>query len=359
MMPSYEIAVIPGDGIGREVIPAAMDVLDTAADVLGGLSLRWQRFDWGCDYYLRHGRMMPAQALSTLAQFDAIFLGAVGSPGVPDHVSLWGLLLPIRQSFQQYVNLRPVRLLPGIPGPLREKGGRKIDFICVRENTEGEYAGAGGRLHVGTPQEVVVQTAIFTRTGTERVIRYAFELARRQGRRKVASATKSNALNHSMVFWDEIFSAVAAEYPEIQAEKYHVDALAARFITHPETLDVVVASNLFGDILTDLGGALQGSLGIPASANINPERRYPSMFEPVHGSAPDIAGKGIANPIAAIWAGALMLDFLGEAEASKLVMRALEEVTSRREVLTPDLGGQATTRQFTEAVIGQLRRARL
>ena len=354
-MPTYEIAVIAGDGIGREVIPVGMDVLDAAADVVGDCRLKWQRFGWGCQYYLEHGRMMPEGALTTLAQFEAIYLGAVGYPGVPDHVSLWGLLLPIRQAFDQYVNLRPVRLLPGIPGPLRDRAPEDIDFICVRENTEGEYSGAGGRAHRGSADEVAVQTAIFTRKGTERIIRYSFELARRLQRQKVASATKSNAINHSAVFWDEVFERVSAEYPDIAAEKYHVDALAARFITHPETLDVVVGSNLFGDILTDLGGALQGSLGIPASANLNPEGHVPSMFEPVHGSAPDIAGRNIANPIGAIWAGAMMLEHLGEKEAAALVMRGLEETTRAATVLTPDLGGTGSTQDFGKAVIRKMR----
>ncbi len=355
-MASYEIAVIAGDGIGREVIPAAMDLLDAVADAVGGFRLKWQRFDWGCQYYLETGRMMPNTALSTLAQFDSIFLGAVGYPGVPDHVSLWGLLLPIRQTFDQYVNLRPVKLLPGIRGPLRDKGPEDIDFVCVRENTEGEYSGAGGRVHRGHPEEAVVQTAIFTRAGTERIIRYTFEYARQHGRRKVSSATKSNAINHSMVFWDEVFEKVAADYPDVEWDKYHVDALAARFVTHPQTLDVVVGSNLFGDVLTDLGGALQGSLGVPASANLNPEKRYPSMFEPVHGSAPDIAGKGVANPIASIWAGAMMLEHLGEGEAAALVMKSLEQTTAAQEMLTPDLGGGGTTREFAESVVRSLRR---
>jgi tartrate dehydrogenase/decarboxylase/D-malate dehydrogenase len=354
-VPRYEIAVIAGDGIGREVIPAGMDVMDAAADVVGNLELKWQRFEWGCDYYLRTGQMMPDTGLNTLAQFDAIYLGAIGTPGVPDHLSLWGLLLPIRQHFDQYINLRPVRLLPGIPGPLKNKGSAEINFVCIRENTEGEYSGAGGRVHAGHPEEVVVQTSIFTRKGTERVIRYAFEYARKHGRAKVSSATKSNAINHSMVFWDEVFEQVAAEYPDIANDKYHVDALAARFITHPETLDVVVGSNLFGDILTDLGGALQGSLGVPASANLNPEGRYPSMFEPVHGSAPDIAGRGIANPIASIWAGAMMLEHLGQQDAADLIMRALERATAEGSALTADLGGRGTTEEFTKAVIWNLR----
>ncbi|MHB0876029.1 MAG: tartrate dehydrogenase [Anaerolineae bacterium] len=355
-MRRYEVAVIAGDGIGLEVIPAGMDVVDAATDIVGGSELRWQRFDWGCQYHAQHGRMMPESGLSTLAQFEAIYLGAVGYPSVPDHVSLWGLLLPIRQAFDQYVNLRPVKLLPGIPGPLRA-GDEGIDFVCVRENTEGEYSGAGGRAHRGTGDEVVIQTSIFTRKGTERIIRYAFELARRQHRSKVASATKSNALNHSMVFWDEVFEQVASEYRDIAAEKYHVDALAARFVTHPKSLDVVVGSNLFGDILTDLGGALQGSLGIPASANLNPEGRYPSMFEPVHGTAPDIAGRGIANPIGAIWAGAMMLEHLGEQAAASLIMRGLEETCLDAAGRTPDLGGSGTTEAFAKAVIRHMREA--
>ena len=356
-MRRYEIAVIPGDGIGREVIPAGMDVLDACLDCVGSAELKWQRFDWNCEHYLRTGRLMPENALSTLAQFDAIYLGAVGYPGVPDHISLWGLLLPIRQAFDQYVNLRPVRLLPGVRGPLRDRAERDIDFVCIRENTEGEYAGAGGRAHRGLPDEVVVQTAIFTRKGTERIIRYAFEYARKHGRRTVQSATKSNAINHSMVFWDEVFEEVAEDYPEIAAERYHVDALAARFVTHPQTLDVIVCSNLFGDILTDLGGALQGSLGIPASANLDPERRCPSMFEPVHGSAPDIAGKGIANPIGAIWAGAMMLEHLGEAEAAQLVVRSLEETCRQGTVFTRDLGGVASTQDFAKATIQAMRQS--
>jgi tartrate dehydrogenase/decarboxylase/D-malate dehydrogenase len=353
-MRSYKIALIPGDGIGQEVIPAGLKALQTVARSDSGFTLETESFPWGCQYYLAHGVMMPADGMETLRRFDAIYFGAVGLPAsVPDHISLWGLILPIRKAFDQYANVRPVRLLPGIPGHLRTKGAKEIDFVVIRENTEGEYSGAGGRVHAGTPQEVAIQTTIFTRAGVERIIRYAFDLARTR-RKKVTSATKSNAMQHVMVFWDEVFSAVAKDYPDVATEKWHVDALAARFVTHPQTLDVVVGSHLFGDILSDLGGALMGSLGMPASANINPERRYPSMFEPVHGSAPDIMGKGIANPIAAIWAGALMLDFLGEATAARRLRAAVESVTAAGRVLTPDLGGSAHTTDVTDAVCAQL-----
>src|SRR5438270_4834805 len=286
--------------------------------------------------------MMPADGLAQLRQHDAIYLGAVGYPNVPDHVSLWGLLLPIRQGFDQYANVRPIKLLPGIKGPLRDKGPADVDMLFIRENTEGEYCGHGGRLHEGTPDEVATQTAVFTRKGTERVVRYAFERARER-RKTLASATKSNALNYSMVFWDEVVATVGSEYPDIEVTSYLVDALSARMVLKPEMLDVVVASNLFGDILTDLGGALQGSLGLPASANINPEKRYPSMFEPVHGSAPYMAGTDRANPIASVWAGAMMLDHLGQSEAAGLVMAALEKVVLDGKTLTKDLGGTSGT----------------
>ena len=292
--------------------------------------------------------MMPDDGLDQLAGSDAIYLGAVGAPGVPDHVSLRGLLLPIRFGFDQYVNLRPIELFDGIEGPLRGLGAGDIDLLCVRENTEGEYAGLGGRFHQGRPDETAVQTSVFTRKGTERIARFAFEQARRR-RHKVASATKSNALQYSAVFWDEVVAQVAQDYPDVELTKYHVDALAARFVTAPGSLDVVVGSNLFGDILTDLGGALQGSLGLPAGANLNPERRYPSMFEPVHGSAPDIAGRGVANPMAAVWAGALMLGHLGETEAAGLVMGALRRV-AKNGPRTPDLGGEASTWQVVQAL---------
>jgi tartrate dehydrogenase/decarboxylase/D-malate dehydrogenase len=305
--------------------------------------------------------MMDADALAQLAGYPAIYLGAVGYPTVPDHISLWGLLLPIRQGFDQYINLRPIRLLEGIAGPLRDKGPRDIDFVVIRENSEGEYSGHGGRSHAGRPQDVATQTTVFTRAGVERVIRYAFDLARRRGVRAAAplvSATKSNAQQYAGVFWDEICAAVAAYYPDVPWRPMLVDALAAYMVLHPERLSVVVASNLFGDILTDLGGALQGSLGLPASANLNPARRYPSMFEPVHGSAPDIAGRGLANPLAAIWAGALLLDDLGEAEAGALVLRAMAQVVAAGQVRTPDLGGANTTAEVADAVIAALREMR-
>jgi tartrate dehydrogenase/decarboxylase/D-malate dehydrogenase len=351
----YEIALIPGDGIGKEVIPAGARVLRAAAELTGSFSLATREFPWGCEFYLRYGRMMDEDGLRQLSSFDAIYLGAVGYPTVPDHVSLWGLLLPIRQGFDQYVNLRPIRLLEGITGPLRDKGPRDIDFMVVRENTEGEYSGHGGRSHTGLPHEVATQTTVFTRAGVERVMRYSFELARkRSGQRPLISATKSNAQQYTAVMWDQVCAEVALDFPEVEWRSMLVDALAALMVLHPERLDVVVASNLFGDILTDLGGALQGSLGVPASANMNPEKRYPSMFEPVHGSAPDIAGRGLSNPLATIWAGAMMLDHLGEPEASHLVMRAMEHVVARGETLTPDLGGRATTEQVADAVIATL-----
>lgn len=349
-MERYRIAVIPGDGIGIDTIREAVATLETLCQVHGGLELVYDHYPWGCTYYLEHGEMMPKDGLKILADYDSILFGAVGFPTVPDHISLWGLLLPIRQYFDQYINLRPVKLLEGVPGPLRDKGPQDIDFICVRENTEGEYVGIGGRAHRGQDLEVAVQTSVFTRAGVERVLRYAFTLAAKRPRKQLASATKSNALQYSMVFWDEVFAQVQKDYPEVTCRQYHVDALAARMITAPESLDVVVASNLFGDILTDIGGALQGSLGIPPSGNINPERRYPSLFEPVHGSAPDIAGRGIANPIAAIWAAAMMVEHLGHGDAADLMLRAINAVTAEGRVLTPDLGGRATTQEVGEAI---------
>jgi len=353
----YRVAAIPGDGIGVDTVTEAIKTLQVACEVHGGLMIDFDHYAWGCQYYLQTGRMMPDDGLRILADYDAILLGAVGFPTVPDHISLWGLLLPIRKGFDQYINLRPVRLLPGIPGPLRDKGPDDIDMLCVRENTEGEYSGVGGRVHQGTDREVAVQTAIYTRQGVERVLRYAFEMARQRPKHDLVSATKSNAMQYGMVFWDEVFRDLQKEYPDIACRQYHIDALAARLVTAPESLDVVVGSNLFGDILTDLGGALQGSLGIPPSANINPERRYPSMFEPVHGSAPDIAGRGIANPIAAIWAGSMLLDHLGHQEVGALVMRAVETVTGGRDTLTPDLGGQATTEEMGKAIRDAMHRS--
>ncbi len=348
--PRYRIAVIAGDGIGREVIPAGIDVLRHA--VRGeGCALEFTDFPWGCDHYLRTGAMMSADALDRLQEFDAIYLGAVGAPEVPDHVSVWELILPIRQRFDQYVNLRPMRLLPGVAGPLAGRTPAEIDMVCVRENSEGEYAGFGGRLLAGTPHEVAEQTGVFTRRGVDRIARYAFELAERRPRRLLASATKSNALQHSMVLWDEAVDAVAREHPAVECRKYHVDALAARMVTHPQTLDVIVASNLVGDILTDLGAAISGSLGVAPGANVNPERRHPSMFEPIHGSAPDIAGRGIANPVGAIWAGALMLEHLGLAAAHDRFVGAIVRVRGAGGARTPALGGPATTRDLAAAII--------
>ena len=346
----HKIAIIPGDGIGQEVVPAALEVIERAAP--GALTLT--EFPWGCEFYLRKGRMMDEDGFEQLQQFDAIFLGAIGDPRVPDHTSVWELILPLRQRFEQYVNLRPMRLMPGVTGPLSGRTAKDIDMVCVRENSEGEYAGLGGRLHVGTPHEVAEQTSIFTRRGIERIARYAFEVAAQRPRRKLASATKSNALNHSMVLWDTVVEEVAKQYPTVEWRKYHVDALAARMVTDPASIDVIVASNLFGDILTDIGAAVSGSLGVAPGANLNPERRFPSMFEPIHGSAPDIMGKGIANPIAAIWAGALMLSHLGDNAAHDRIVRAIERVLGEGGPRTPDLGGRATTREVADAVAAAL-----
>jgi len=348
---THRIAVIAGDGIGPEVIEVGLSVLRAAAEADGGLALETEAFPWGCGFMERTGAMMPADALERLRRYDAIYLGACGWPTVPDHVSLWGLLLPIRQRFDLYVNLRPVRLLPGLEGPLRNRRPQDIDFVCVRENTEGEYSGTGGRVHAGHPEEVAVEVPVFTRTAIERIVRYSFELAARRPRRRLSSVTKSNASRYAYVLWDEVVEEVARNYPSVTVERVHVDAMAARFVARPDTLDVVVASNLFADILTDLGGAIQGSLGLAASANLNPERTAPSLFEPVHGSAPDIAGKGVANPIGAIWAGALMLEHLGEAKAAARVMGAIERIAAAGSPRTPDLGGTASTREVADAIV--------
>ncbi|PYV33554.1 MAG: tartrate dehydrogenase [Acidobacteria bacterium] len=351
-MKTYRTALVPGDGIGKEVIPAATDVLWAAAD---GFGLEFESFDWGCEYYLRHGRMMPEDGLERLRPFDAIFLGAIGHPSVPDHISLRQLLLRIRFGFDLYVNLRPIEILPGLDPPLKGKSAEHIHMLFVRENTEGEYAGLGGRFKRGTEDEVAIQQAVFTRRGVERVMRYAFGQARRRPARRLASATKSNAMQYSMVLWDEVLQEVGRDFPDVAVASYHVDALAARMVTHPESLDVVVASNLFADILTDLGAALQGSLGLAASANLNPAKRVgPPMFEPVHGSAPDIAGRGISNPIATIWTAALMLEQLGEPAAAARVMNALKAVTAAKRIRTPDLGGNNTTREFAAEVVREL-----
>ncbi len=345
----HKIAVIPGDGIGNEVMPEGIRVLEAAGRRFG-IDFTWQEFDWSCETYHRTGRMMPDGGLDELKAFDAIYLGAVGFPGVPDHISLWGLLIPIRREMMQYVNLRPVRLLEGLPCPLANRKPGDIDFYVVRENVEGEYSQIGGRLYGGTDAELVTQNMVFTRQGTDRILRYAFELARKQGRKKVTSATKSNGIFHTMPYWDERFAAMAANYPDIATDQFHIDILCAHFVQHPDWFDVVVGSNLFGDILSDLGPATTGSIGIAPSANINPERTAPSMFEPVHGSAPDIAGRGVANPIGQVWAGAMLLEHLGHGEAAQAVERAFERVIAAGEPLTPDLGGKASTEELGKAI---------
>jgi tartrate dehydrogenase/decarboxylase/D-malate dehydrogenase len=352
-MNTYRIAVIAGDCIGKEVIPAGMQVLGMAADQ-GGFRCEFTEMPWGCDFYLQTGRMIDADGIDRLMKFDAIYFGAIGDPRVADHISARELILPLRQRLRQYVNLRPMRLLSGIPSPLAGRGPADIDMICVRENSEGEYCGIGGRVHAGTAHEMAEQTGVFTRHGIARIARYAFRVAESRPRKMLASATKSNALQHAMVLWDEVVADVAREFPHVELRKYYVDALAARMVTHPQTLDVIVASNLFGDILTDIGSAISGSLGVAPGGNINPDRDTPSMFEPIHGSAPDIAGKGIANPIAAIWAGAMMLDYLGERAAHDRILRAIEAVIADEKVRTPDLGGKATTTDMIRAVTAAL-----
>jgi tartrate dehydrogenase/decarboxylase/D-malate dehydrogenase len=352
-MKTHRIAVIAGDGIGKEVIPAGIQVLKTAA-ASDGFQLEFTDIPWGCDYYLEKGKMLDADWREQLLKFDAIYLGAIGDPRVSDAISARELILPLRQRLGQYVNLRPMRLMPGINSPLANRGAADIDMICVRENSEGEYCGMGGRLHGGTPYELAEQTGIFTRQGIERIARYAFKLAQTRPRKMLASATKSNALQHAMVLWDEVVADVAKEFPDVKLQKYHVDALCARMVTHPQTLDVIVASNLFGDILTDIGSAISGSLGVGPGGNINPERTTPSMFEPIHGSAPDIAGKGVANPIAAIWAGAMMVGHLGETKTEARILAAIEGVLADERVKTPDLGGKATTADMTKAITAAL-----
>jgi tartrate dehydrogenase/decarboxylase/D-malate dehydrogenase len=352
----FRIAVIAGDGIGQEVVPEGLRVLEQLAErSRGELAFSFDHYPWGCEYYLRTGRMMDEDGLERLESSDAIYFGAVGWPGVPDHVSLWGLRLAICQGFDQFACIRPVQLLPGITSPLRSATIETMDWVVVRENSEGEYAGVGGRNlgSRGAGSEVAVQAALFTEAGCERIIRYAFDLARTRKRRKVTSVTKSNAQQYGMTLWDDVFARVAAGYPDVETEQWLVDAMAARFVMRPETLEVVVASNLFGDILSDLGSALAGSMGIAASANIDPLRRKPGMFEPVHGSAPDIAGQGIANPIAAIWTVALMLDHLGLPDEATAVMEAIKATTATG-TLTPDLGGTATTTEVADAVLRHL-----
>jgi tartrate dehydrogenase/decarboxylase / D-malate dehydrogenase len=346
----YHIAVIAGDGIGKEVIPEGIRVLEAAARKFQ-LELHWDEFPWSCELYQQTGKMMPDDGLDQIRRHDAIFLGAVGYPGVPDHVSLWGLLIPLRRRFRQYVSLRPVRLMRGIQSPLADRKPGDIDFWVVRENNEGEYSNAGGRLYEGTEDEIVIQETVFTRRGVDRILKYAFELARSRPRKKLTSATKSNGISITMPYWDERVEALARTYPDVTVDKYHIDILTAHFVQHPDWFDVVVGSNLFGDILSDLGPATTGTIGIAPSANINPEREYPSMFEPVHGSAPDIAGRGIANPIGQIWSGAMMLDHFGHAEAGKAIVTAIERLLADPDApRTPDIGGKATTAEVGKAI---------
>ncbi len=348
-MNTQRIAVIPGDGIGKEVVPEGLRVLNEVATRFD-LSFQWDEFDWSCDYYLKYGKMMPDDWKQRIGSHDAIFFGAVGWPEkVPDHISLWGSLLKFRREFDQYANLRPVRLMPGIPCPLAGRQVGDIDFYVVRENTEGEYSSIGGRMFEGTPQETVVQESIFTRRGTERIMKFAFELAMKREKKHLTSATKSNGIAISMPWWDERFAEMASAYPEVRTDKFHIDILTAHFVRNPNWFDVVVASNLFGDILSDLGPACTGTIGIAPSANLNPERNFPSLFEPVHGSAPDICGKGIANPIGQIWCGAMMLEHLGHADAANAVMRAIELVLAEGP-RTPDMGGKATTSDVGKSV---------
>lgn len=351
-MKQYKIAVIEGDGIGREVVPEGIRVLEAAGRAFD-IGFSWQHFDWSCDRFLKTGHMMPADGLDQLRAFDAIYLGAIGSPGVPDHVSLWGLLIPIRRSFQQYVNLRPCKLLPGVTTPLKDFPPGNIDFCIVRENNEGEYSEAGGRMFRSTSAEMVIQETVFTRMGCDRVMRFAFELAMERNKH-VTSATKSNGLVYTMPFWDERFAAIKKEYPQVRTDQYHIDILTAHFVRHPDWFDVVVASNLFGDILSDLGAGIVGSMGLAPSGNLNPEREFPSMFEPVHGSAPDIAGRQIANPIAQIWSGAMMIRHLGHPDAADEIERAITAILASAEVRTPDLGGHATTIDVGNAIASQI-----
>ena len=350
---AYKIAVIPGDGIGKEVVPEAIRVLEAVGGKFD-FACAWDEKDWSCERLAKTGRMMPEDALETIKDHDAILLGAVGFPGVPDHISLWGLLIPIRRQFQQYVALRPVRLFEGVKCPLAGRKPGDIEFLIVRENNEGEYSEIGGRLHEGTDAEMAMQENIFTRRGTDRIMRYAFELAQARDAKHLTSATKSNGIIHTMPYWDERFEAISAEYPGVTTDKFHIDILCAHFVLHPDRFDVVVGSNLLGDILSDLGPAVTGTIGIAPGANINPERAFPSMFEPVHGSAPDIAGQGIANPIGQIWSAAMMLDHLGQDKAAAAIVRAIEEVLKESDVKTPDLGGKASTEEMGKAIADAL-----
>lgn len=354
-MNTYKIAVIPGDGIGIEVTKEAIKVLDTVAKLDGNISFTYEEFPWGCEYYLKNGEMMPKNGIETLSKFDAIVLGAVGFPGVPDHISLWDLLLKIRKEFDQYVNIRPIKLLKGIESPLAGRTSKDIDMLFIRENSEGEYAGQGTWENKGTKDEIVTQAGVFTRIGCERIIRYAFEEAKKTNK-SVTSISKGNALNYSMVFWDQIFDEVSKEYPEVPTRSLLVDAACMNMVLHPEKFEVVVASNLFGDIMTDLGAAICGGLGFAAGANINPEKKFPSMFEPVHGSAPDIAGQNISNPISAIWTIAQLLEHFDRKDLADKVVAAIETLTSEKKVMTPDMGGNNKTYEVGDEIVKILAR---
>ncbi len=348
-MREYKIAAIPGDGIGTEVIAAGVTVLNKLASLDGGFKLSFEHFPWSSDYYLEHGHYIPEGGLEKLKQFDAIFFGAVGALNVPDHLSLWGLRLPIAQGFDQYANVRPARVLPGVTSPLRNGNSENLDWVIIRENSEGEYAGQGGRSHKGLPIETATEVSIFTRVGVERIHRFAFKLAQSRPRKHLTLVTKSNAQRFGMVMWDEIFYEVAKDFPDVTTDKELVDAVTTRMVLKPQTLDVIVATNLHADILSDLAAALSGSLGIGPTANLNPEREFPSMFEPIHGSAFDITGKGVANPVATFWTASMMLEHIGEPAAAKRLMAAIEQTTANK-VFTPDLGGKATTKDVTDAV---------
>jgi len=352
-MKSLKIASIPADGIGPEVISAGIEVVTAAMARTADAQIEFTHFDWGSDYYKKTGKMMPEDGLAQLQPFDAIFFGAVGAPDVPDHITLWGLRLPICQGFDQYANVRPTRILPGIKAPLRDKGPGDLDWVIIRENSEGEYSGNGGRAHRGMPEEVGTEVAIFTRTGVTRIMRYAFEIARERPRKFLTVVTKSNAQRHGMVMWDEIAEEISAEYPDVSWDKMLVDAMTVRMTLQPESLDTIVATNLHADILSDLAGALAGSIGVAPTANIDPQRRFPSMFEPIHGSAFDITGKGIANPVATFWTACQMLEHIGQPEAATRIMRAVEAVCAEG-IMTPDIGGTATTKQVTEAVVNHI-----
>lgn len=352
-MKTYKIAVIPGDGIGPEVIREGVRVMEKLAEVDGGFAFDFTWFPWGCDYYLQNGCMMPEDGLDQLASFDAIYLGAVGRPDVPDHISLWDLLLKIRKGFDQYINLRPVKLLKGAQCPLAEIKPENVDMVFVRENSEGEYAGSGAWLYKNQPNEVVIQNSVFSRVGCERVIRYAYDLAREK-KTSLTSISKGNALNYSMVFWDQIFKEIGRDYPDVETHALLVDAASMFMVKDPKRFGVIVTSNLFGDILTDLGAAIAGGMGLAAGANLNPEGKFPSMFEPIHGSAPDIAGQGIANPLASIWSVSQMMDFFGYPEWGKRIIDIIEEVLVEKQALTPDMGGTATTTQVADAVIAKI-----